>query len=69
MRALYWLDLDCQLDISHSETVHQHFDREEDACRAFISWRIAYPAGTMPPPGKRYRCIRGPKGLVRGVVP
>lgn len=68
MSALYWPDLDCAPAIAHEDTVHQHFERELPACHAFIAWRLANPLGTMPPPGQRYQCIRGPRGLVRGII-
>lgn len=71
MSALYWPDLDCtpeSREIAHPDTVHQHFERELQACHAFIDWRVANPVGTMPPPGQRYQCIRGPRGIVRGVI-
>lgn len=73
MSALYWPpELDCNAlsrQIEHEATVHEHFTNEHRACLAFLGYRQATPlhAG-MPPIDMRFRCIRGPRGLVRGVV-
>jgi hypothetical protein len=67
--ALYWPDLDCtpaSRAIEHELTVHQHFADEHAACLAFLGYRAATPG--YPPPNLRYRCIRGPRGIVRGVI-
>lgn len=73
MSALYWPDLDCNelsRSIEHEATVHEHFTSERAACVAFLAYRAATPreAG-IPPLDMRFRCIRGPRGLVRGVRP
>ena len=72
MSALYWPpELDCNdlsRSIEHEATVHQHFSREREACLAFIGYREATPLGAMPPIDLRFRCIRGPRGIVRGVI-
>lgn len=72
MSALYWPDLDCDelsRSIEHEATVHQHFASEQAACLAFLAYREVTPAWKgVPPIDLRFRCIRGPRGLVRGVV-
>lgn len=71
MSALYWPDLDCDAlsrSIEHEATVHEHFGNELAACEAFLGYRGATPAHLgVPPLPMRFRCIRGPGGLVRGV--
>jgi hypothetical protein len=70
MSALYWPDFDCtpaSRRMQRSDTVHVHTTDEQVACRAFLGLVDEWPAfrdsGT-----ERYRCVRGPGGLVRGVV-
>jgi hypothetical protein len=69
MSALYWADFDCTEEsraIQHPSTVHVHTNDEQEACRAYLNVEFEWPAyrdGGVA----RYRCVRGPKGLVRGV--
>jgi hypothetical protein len=82
MSALYWPDFDCTPEtrrIAHPATVHVHCKTEREACLAFIDlfgewidgvdgfgiyekWSARYDSD------HRYACVRGPGGLVRGVV-
>lgn len=71
MSALYWADFDCTDEsrrMQHASTVHVHTNDEQAACRAFLGlvdeWPTFRDAGAA-----RYRCVRGPRGLVRGVRP
>jgi hypothetical protein len=68
--ALYWpLDeYDCTpatRAIEHPSTVHLHFTSETKACAAFVELRHNFT--TLYDRGDRYHCIRGPRGLLRGV--
>lgn len=68
MTALYWPDLDCTPEsrlIADPRTVHDHHATERPACEAFLAWMAI--AEERWHAGDRYRCIRGPGGLVRGV--
>lgn len=68
MSALYWPDLDCTAEsrtIAHVSVVHEHHATERAACEAFI--RYAHTRLAQAEAGDRYRCIRGPRGLLRGV--
>lgn len=67
--ALYWPDFDCTPDsrrIAHTSTVHAHHDDELSACLAFL--RLASEYSVLHERGERYHCVRGPGGLVRGVI-
>lgn len=71
MSALYWADFDCtetSRQIAHPSTVHVHTGDEQAACRAFLKVEAEWPDLTDEQRGGRYRCVRGPGGLVRGVI-
>jgi hypothetical protein len=71
---IYYEDHDCTVEsraIAHKDMIHQHFDHEHDALVAFVSYmrscweqlrRLGHTSLNM-----KYRCIRGPGGVVRGV--
>lgn len=68
MSAMYYTDFDCtpaSRAIAHADTVHMHYASEHHACLEFLSWLSMSKA--LHDAGKRYYCIRGPGGLVRGV--
>lgn len=68
MTALYWPDLDCTAEsraIAHRDTVHDHHATERAACEAWLAWMAISEARWYA--GDRYRCIRGPGGIMRGV--
>lgn len=70
MTALYWQDFDCtptSRAIEHESTIHLHHDTERAACAEFVAF-IAISVAEWHA-GRRYYCIRGPGGLVRGVRP
>ena len=69
MSALYWQEFDCTVAsraIEHESTIHVHHDSERAACVSFLDFiarsRAEWEAG------RRYWCIRGPGGIVRGVL-
>lgn len=69
MSAVYWPDFDCtpaSRRIEHADVIHEHHDTDAAACLAFL----AFMAISLDEyrQGRRYRCIRGPGGLVRGVA-
>jgi hypothetical protein len=67
--ALYYPDTDCTWTsraIEHLSTVHDHHDTERAVVAAYRAWLAV--SGDQWEQGNRYRCIRGPGGLVRGVV-
>lgn len=74
MTAPYWPDLDCtsaSRAIAHPLTVHEHFADEQAACRALLAY-LGTCTEQLHDRGEtdadmKYRCIRGPGGLVRGV--
>lgn len=69
MKAIYWSELNCTHQtrkIEHVNTIHEHFDDEQDACRAFLSFMAISEDEWLA--GRRYRCIRGPGGIVRSVA-
>lgn len=69
MTALYYADLDCtpaSRAIAHPDTVHKHFTSEREACLEFID-HLGKSFDRWDA-GDRYRCIRGPGGIVRGVA-
>lgn len=68
MTALYWQDFDCTSEtraIEHESTIHQHYTSERQACEAFVRF-IAISVNEWLA-DRRYYCIRGPGGLIRGV--
>lgn len=70
MTALYWEDFDCtpgSRGIEHGSTVHMHFDDERTACLQFIQFIGISVVEWVAE--RRYYCIRGPRGLVRGIKP
>jgi len=78
MSALYWPDFDCTSDsrrIEHSSMEHFHCVTDREAALTFLNvlglWidKGEYQNyGTRHGAGLRYACIRGPGGLVRGVM-
>jgi hypothetical protein len=75
LRAVYFDrdEYDCTPEaraIERDDRVHLHFDDEREACQALLAhrdetWRSLTLTGHFPDP--RYRCIRGPGGLLRAV--
>ena len=68
MTALYWLDFDCTAEsrlIEHIDTIHVHCRTEAEACTEYVRLLACSHADWYA--GRRYICLRGPGGLVRGV--
>lgn len=68
MSAMYWPDFDCNSAsraIEHADVIHLHHANERAACLEFLRFIAASVAEWHA--GRRYYCIRGPGGLVRGV--
>lgn len=70
MKILYWEGFDCTEEsryISHPSTIHFHSDNEQELYEAFIKneqeWAYYRDNGIA-----RYRCVKGPGGLVRGFI-
>lgn len=69
MTALYYPDFDCtpaSRAIEHASTVHDHHATERAAIQAYRAWLAISCEQTAR--GERYCCIRGPGGIVRGIV-
>lgn len=68
MTTLYWPDFDCTAAsraIEHESTVHEHYDSHQAAARGWLADQEVAVADWHA--GRRYKCIRGPGGIVRGV--
>ena len=76
MTAVYWDrdEYDCTAAsraIMHVDAIHVHVDTDRAACLALLAYRREYEHALRlagQPPDPRYRCIRGPGGLIRSVV-
>ena len=82
MSALYWPDFDCTASsrgIEHSSTEPYHCSTDREAALTFLDvlgfWIPQQDGfgtfekyGARHGVGLRYACIRGPGGLVRGVM-
>jgi hypothetical protein len=73
--ALYWQDLDCTAEsraIECDRVIHRHHATERDACLDFLAYIETCNAQLQErgrtDPALHYRCIRGPGGILRGVV-
>lgn len=70
MTALYWPrdEFDCtdaSRRLAHPSTVHIHVDTEAAAIAALLELQAEYPKRFEA--GTRYHCIRGPRGLLKGI--
>lgn len=72
VRVLYWPrdEYDCTEEsrrIEHPSTEHYHCESDADVIRVMDEHAALHPIPWIN--GRRYRCVTGPGGLVRGVEP